>query len=166
MLYRIIAFLLILLLPTSLFAASLTPQEFRLKFQKAIEDESLCLEFISDLDNIEQEDYMYRAYRAAAIMSLAKFTSFPTDKLRYFYRGKLDIELAIERMPNNVELRFLRLAIQDFIPGFLFYNNQNEDLAFLWNNIDNIDEAFYVREVKNYLVHMGHIRANDLLTMR
>ena len=166
MLYRITAFLLILLLPASLFSASLTPQEFRLKFQKAIEDESLCLEFISNLDKIEQEDYMYRAYRAAAIMSLAKFTSFPTDKLRYFYRGKSEIELAIEKMPDNVELRFLRLAIQDYIPGFLFYNNQTEDLAFLLNHIDTINEAFYVREVKNYLIHMGHVRSNDLLTMR
>ena len=140
--------------------------QFRLEFQKAIEDERLCLNFISKLDKIDRDDYMYRAYRAAAVMSLSKFTSFPTEKFGYFLKGKAEIELAMEEMPDNVELRFLRLAIQDFIPGFLFYNNQREDLTFLLENIDQVNEQYYVTEVKNYLIHMGHIEADDLLTIR
>lgn len=166
MLNRILVFVLIVGFPISLYSTDLTPMEFRLEFQKAIEDEELCLEFIKKLDNIGQDDYMYRAYRAAAVMSLSKFTVFPTDKLNYFFKGKAEIELAVEEMPNNVELRFLRLAIQDYIPGFLFYNHQTEDLSFLLENIDQVDEEFYVREVKNYLIHMGHIKENDLLTMK
>ena len=137
-----------------------------MEFKQAIEDERLCLDFISKLDKIDQDDYMYRAYRAAAVMSLSKFTSFPTDKFGYFLKGKAEIELAIEELPDNVELRFLRLAIQDFIPGFLFYNNQREDLAYLLDNIDQVNEEYYVREVKNYLIHMEHIEADDLLTIR
>jgi hypothetical protein len=137
-----------------------------LTFQKAIEDEDLCLKFISDLEQIGQDNYMYRAYRAAAVMSLAKFTSLPTEKLYYFYKGRSEIELAIEKMPTNTELRFLRLAVQDYIPGFLFYNNQQEDLAFLLSNLDKIDEVFYVSEVKNYLIYMKHIQANELLSLK
>ncbi|HAW51746.1 MAG TPA: hypothetical protein DCX54_05365 [Flavobacteriales bacterium] len=155
-----------LLIQVSVFSTNLTPLDFRLSFQKAIENEGLCVKFIGELETIKNDAYVYRAYRAVAVMSLSKFTTSPAEKLYYFYKGKSELELAIKNTPDNAELRFLRLAAQDFIPGFLLYDNQEEDLAFLLRNLDKIDETFYVREVKNYLVHMGHIKKNNQLSMR
>lgn len=63
-----------------------------------------------------------RGYHAVATANLALHTVMPISKYNYFRQGRDMIEEAIVKMPDNVELRFLRLTIQIGTPAFLDYN--------------------------------------------
>ena len=53
---------------------------------------------------------------------------------------------------NNIELRFLRLTIQDNVPAFLGYNqNIKEDKDFLYNQLNNITDKDLRKRIISYL---------------
>lgn len=88
-----------------------------------------------DLYNQLKESYLSDpikiAYKDAAKMTLANCVGNPWKKYQYFKRGKGELEKAIELEPENIEIRFLRFAVQINLPGILNYNNTEEDKQFL-----------------------------------
>jgi hypothetical protein len=72
-------------------------------------------------------DAVMQAYAGAGEAAMAQCMSGPLDKLATFKRGKENIEEAVEKMPANVEIRFLRFATQANIPALLGYNDMDED---------------------------------------
>ncbi|MEQ8324776.1 MAG: hypothetical protein RIC15_11000 [Vicingaceae bacterium] len=160
--YAFIVILFLGALTDQLNAADLTPISFRLSFVRATDDESDCKKLLRELAALDENQYALRAYRAAITMSLAKFTYRIDEKLTYFYRGKKEIEEAIAKAPNNIEIRFLRLALQDHIPAILLYNDQQDDLQFIMEHLGEVKEAYYREEVSKYLVEKGHCTKRDL----
>lgn len=71
---------------------------------------------------VRNGDAVLRGYHAVATANLALHTVMPVSKYNYFLKGRDMIEEAIGQMPDNVELRFLRLTIQIGTPAFLNYN--------------------------------------------
>ena len=73
---------------------------------------------------------------------LAKHDSNPVKKWRYFYKGKDMLENAINKYPNNLELRFLRYCVQLNVPDFLAYKSHLEsDKEIITNQIDEQTES-------------------------
>ncbi|MCM2301529.1 MAG: hypothetical protein NDI80_02795 [Flavobacteriaceae bacterium] len=66
------------------------------------------------------------AYKGALYMFKSKFVSFPTNKYKYFKKGKNLIEAANVSNPNSLEIKYIRLVFQYQLPSFLGYNNQKE----------------------------------------
>ena len=63
----------------------------------------------------------------------------PYKKYEAFSEGKKQLELLITKNPNSIELRFLRLTIQDNLPSFLGYDdNITEDNKFIKKNIKSL----------------------------
>lgn len=70
------------------------------------------------------------AYKGVSTAMYASTVISPISKLSYFKKGKAAIEQAVKGDSKNVEIRFLRLAIQSQIPAILGYSeNIQEDLA-------------------------------------
>lgn len=67
------------------------------------------------------------AYRGACSAASAGSVSGVQKKLKYFNNGKDELERAVRQMPNDPEIRFLRLATQLNAPGFLGYSSNTDN---------------------------------------
>lgn len=122
---------------TPVFATDL--EYVRQHYEQAVKNEKLCQTLIDQLSE-ETGNITCLAYLGAFQMIRANHTSNPLSKLNTFNKGKKNIELAIKKAPENVELRFIRLSVQVNCPDFLQYNsNINEDKKFIRSNINRIN---------------------------
>jgi hypothetical protein len=67
------------------------------------------------------------AYRGACSAASAGSVSGVQKKLKYFNNGKDELETAVRQLPNDPEIRFLRLVTQINAPGFLGYSSNTEN---------------------------------------
>jgi len=87
----------------------------------APENKSICFEMINILE-IQKSNNKALGYLGAYTMIKANHQLNPIKKLASFNDGKKLLEKAIQQAPNDVELRYVRYAIQISIPKFLGYN--------------------------------------------
>ena len=93
-------------------------------------------DFIKYLDKLDCE--MIDPYRASAIMQKAQYSFWPNQKFSYFSKGKNALETFIQKHPNNVEGRYVRLLVQSELPGFLGYkDNIMADAEFIISQVGN-----------------------------
>lgn len=66
-------------------------------------------------------------YKGVGSIMMCNHTRNPYSKWRYFSDGKRMLENAISQDPVDVELRFLRFAVQSNAPAFLRYNHEMQE---------------------------------------
>jgi hypothetical protein len=72
--------------------------------------------------------------------------------LEHFNAGKVQLEYAIIQEDENIELRFLRLSIQENLPSFLGYSSQiKADRSFLVDHLDQILDEDLKSKISTYL---------------
>ena len=92
-------------------------------------------------NNSIENNYKKFTYHAIAILLRSKFSLNPIYKLKSFKEGKEQLEKVINQYPKDIELRFLRLCVQDGTPAILDYKlNIDEDSQFIKNNISTSSE--------------------------
>ena len=110
----------------------------RANYVKAVSDKKLCKAMLAQLQT-KNGNSVYLAYRGAFRTIWASHAINPIVKLNACNKGKKDIENAVKESPNNIEIRFIRLSIQQNCPSFLGYNNEVEqDLQFIHANKNRI----------------------------
>lgn len=120
---------------TIVFGQSLDLDDVRKDFNKGVKDEDLCKVHYETLKK-NAKSPLEKGYAAAFQMFMAKHTSNPIKKMSYFNGGKGLLEAQLKVSPNDVELRFIRLCIQYYIPSYLGYrSNIKEDKAFMLDNL-------------------------------
>ncbi|MNG13638.1 hypothetical protein D3C84_973270 [compost metagenome] len=68
------------------------------------------------------------AYKAASILLDSKLEKKLKDKIDRFKEGAKLLESTIKSEPNNIEIRLIRLSIQENVPGITGYKkNIKED---------------------------------------
>lgn len=83
------------------------------------------------------------AYLGASEVMLADYGINIPQKISQFKKGRDMIESAVSAEPNNIEVRLVRLVIQDQIPRFLKYkDNIEEDKEFVLNNFSKSQASF------------------------
>ena len=111
-----------------IFGGPLVAQEsFPELLNKANESEENCIEFYNVMTDRRLESSTAEGYFALATMMLAKTHKNPFTKLSYFNKRKHVLETTIMSNPDNVELRFLRYAVQVKVPAILFYFDDMKD---------------------------------------
>lgn len=98
-----------------------------------------------------------RAYRGAALMIAAQFAKGVGGKLQLFNEGKDLMAGAAEAAPESVEVRFLRMTVQENAPAFLLYKSDiQQDKDFILGHFPAVKDAG--------LKHMiqAHARASSL----
>lgn len=86
----------------------------------APENKSICFDMINTLEKRKSNNRAL-GYLGAYTMIMANHQFNPIKKLASFNDGKRLLEKAIQQAPNDVELRYVRYAIQISIPKFLGY---------------------------------------------
>lgn len=111
---------------------------------KRFYDKTKSLEGSSDLE---------MAYKGVATAMYAGTVSSVFDKLSYFNKGKNLLEEAVRSSTDNVEIRFLRFAVQANTPSMLGYNgNLKEDGRFIIESLEKgkVDsgDAFWKKAIR------------------
>ena len=115
------------------FANTPSMNTIRSLYEKASTEERSCKQLIQLLsDYNEHNNPLLSGYKASGIMMMANHVMNPFSKFSYFKKGKKMLEKAVAADLNNVELRFLRFAVQTNIPSFLQYSDSIEkDKSFM-----------------------------------
>lgn len=143
---------LLLLILSAQLAWGSAYQSLRDAYYQAAQSEEGMEVFQEEIDKWQQEDVLKSGYEAMYFFLKAKYSWNPYAKLSYFYDGKDLLEEAIESDQDNLELRFLRLAIQDNLPEILNYNQEIEaDRTFLNQHIGACADQDLKQRIEEYL---------------
>lgn len=107
--------------------------DIRKLYSSVVISESNAKEFASKLDDITKEDNKTLvAYKGASIVALSRYKKVIGDKAKKFKEGAKMIEFALSSEPDNIEIRLIRLSIQEKAPKIVnYYKNKKEDKDFL-----------------------------------
>ena len=123
--------------------------EVRSSYSKAVLDKKLCKKMIEELELSKEKYVIALAYLGAYQTIWANHVFNPLSKLATFKNGKNNIELAISKEPENVEIRYIRFSVQKNAPSFLGYNNHlKEDKDFLVKNKKNINSDLLQKNIE------------------
>ena len=93
------------------------------------------------------------AYKGAGIALLAKKSRDLKEKKELFVKGVTLLELAVEKSPNTVEIRFIRLGIQENTPKILKYKtNIEEDKKIILHQFNTIKSKNLKKHLKDYIL--------------
>ena len=140
---KLLIILIGFIMPLQSSAADTFLEQIRNLYVLAAEQEKSCEELIKNLEPYNENNHpLYAGYKAAATMLMAKYVFSPFSKLNNFKKGKTLLEKAIDKDQKNIELRFIRYAIQLNVPSFLNYKNAiNTDKVFLMGSYTQIKDT-------------------------
>jgi hypothetical protein len=98
--------------------------------------ENNAKEFSEKLAGVSNnDDKLLVAYKAASILLDSKYEKKLKNKMDRFKEGTTLLESTIKNEPNNIEIRMIRLSIQENVPGVTGYKkNIKEDKKYLTDN--------------------------------
>lgn len=144
---------LLSLVSVSIVAQDLTLDEVRKKYPLATKNDSICKALCNGLNGKADGTDVLSGYAGGVAMLMAKSTANPFSKMEYFKEGKKLLEDAISHNKNDIELRFLRFAIQDNLPSTLGYNeNLEEDKSYIMKYLPMLDKRELRKAIANYLI--------------
>ena len=105
----------------------------RKMYTNVTKSESNAKEFSAKLADVSNnDDKLLVAYKAASILLDSKFEKKLKDKMDRFKEGATLLESTIKSEPNNIEIRMIRLSIQENVPAITGYRkNIKDDKKFL-----------------------------------
>lgn len=153
-------FAVLLLIATKSYATFTSHTEVRAIFQKAAIEESSCKYLIKMLDGYnEKNNPLLGGYKSCATMMMAKYVFNPFTKLSHFSKGKTLLEKCIAADKQNIELRFLRYAVQRKAPFFLNYNSSlKEDRSILTNGVVQLKDPQLKKMITTFLTNESTIK--------
>lgn len=144
------SFLTVLLMNVSFKNSDLN--EVRASYSKAVLDKKLCKKMIEELELSKEKSVIALAYLGAYQTIWANHVFNPLSKLATFKKGKNNIESAISKEPENVEIRYIRFSVQKNAPSFLRYNSHlKEDRDFLVKNKKKINSDLLQKNIETLL---------------
>jgi hypothetical protein len=158
-----IFFLLTLFFSIKSFAFDPFVTKIRALYQDAAKNESSCKKLLSIIDSHnEKNNALLSGYKAAATMLMAKHCLSPISKLSYFSKGKDLLEQTINANKYNIELIFLRFALQTNIPFFLGYKTSiDSDKSFLLKHYYKIEDSQLKHWLVSFLKSSKSLTANE-----
>ena len=125
--------LLLTLLLLVNFAGNPDLAAIRKMYADVTKSESNAKEFVAKLSGVSNnDDKILVAYKAASILLESKFEKKISEKIERFKEGAKLLEATIKSDPSNIEMRMIRLSVQEDVPGITGYKkNIKEDKKFI-----------------------------------
>lgn len=126
--------------------------QIRKNYDRFVSDKELCRKTVSELEKTKTSSATFVGYLGALQTIQANHVVSPISKLKTFNKGKKNIELAIKKEPDNIELRLIRLSVQKNAPAFLGYQSSiQEDLAFIRKNKSQVKSDVLKNNIEKIL---------------
>lgn len=124
-------------------------KKVRASYKDAAGDKEKVPFFNALLSSVTTDDRVeLLGYKGAGIALKGKHAKKLKDKRDLFIEGVTLLENTIAKAPNNVELRFIRIGIQENVPKLLKYKaNIEEDKLVLLAKYQNIKD----KDLKNHI---------------
>lgn len=128
-------------------------KEVRKMYPLAMEDSGITDELYKDLSNVSEADnIILYGYKGAILTLKAKHAKSIKEKKNFFKEGVGIIESALASNPDNIELRFIRLSVQENAPKIIKYNTKiEEDKNFILKNLDKLDNNSVKTLIRDYI---------------
>ncbi|AUS05990.1 hypothetical protein [Pseudotamlana carrageenivorans] len=128
-------------------------QKTREAYKVAAHDADNVNTFFRDLQSVTKKNRSELiAYKGASIALKAKNTKTLKEKKEGFIEGVNLVEYAVKKDSNNIEVRFIRLSIQQNTPKILKYNQEIEnDKAFIMRHYNEIKSAHLKMHIGDYI---------------
>lgn len=116
-------------------------EDVRGKYFEALRNTDIALSlYEEDYENMQEKDALLLAYKGALEAILTKTTWNVFKKMSYLRQSNSTLNKATRLDPKNVEVRFLRIAVQCQIPSYLGYNeNIEEDRRYILHHIEDFN---------------------------
>lgn len=150
-----------ILLILSFLSPNLT--EIRKNFILASDSKEVSEKLYMALENITKESKpILVAYKGATATIKAKHSKGIKQKKSFFKEGVDYLEFSIEKAPKNIEIRCLRLSVQEHSPKILKYKkNIEEDKQFLLDNFKTTTDKAIKKFVKEYVLQSSLFDASE-----
>lgn len=138
----------------SVFVVTPRIPQIRADYSRSNGNKEVIVKLHDALFSVEKEDNkILVAYKGAVLTAMAKYTKGKKEKKEFFKEGAELIEFAVASNPNDIEIRTIRLSIQENAPKFLKYNKSIvEDKAFILKNFESTVSEGLRAFVKLYVV--------------
>ena len=140
---------LIFILLISTFLVNPSLKKVRIDYVKAVNSKEITIKLHNELSAISKSsNKILVAYKGAVLTLMARFSKSTKDKKAYFKDGAGLIEFAISEKPNSIELRVIRLGVQENTPKVMGYRkNKVEDKQFILDHYNSISS----KEIKDFV---------------
>ncbi|MDB2606341.1 hypothetical protein N9Y48_01045 [Zobellia sp.] len=134
-------------------ASSINLEKARTAYIEASESEDATTVLHENLVAIAKSDNKTLvAYKGAVTTMMAKYAKGIKDKKTFFKEGAELIEYAMEAEPENVEIRCIRLSVQENVPKITGYTkNIEEDKQFILDNYSSLSNKGSKDFIKGYI---------------
>lgn len=131
---------------------SIRVQEVRKLYPQAIDDALITENLYEHLSSINLDgDIVLYGYKGAVSTLKAKHAKGLKNKKNFFSEGVTCIEAAIKAKPENLELRFIRLSVQENAPKIVKYRDKiKEDKKIILQGFSQIKESSIKELIHNY----------------
>lgn len=145
---------LFILVCISFFGLEPDISEVREAYTLASGNKELIMNLYDELESVNRNDTpVLVAYKGAVLTMMSKYTKGKENKKRLFKEGVELIEFAVKTKPNNIEIRTLRLSIQENTPKFLKYRSSIMiDKEFIIDNYKRTASKSIKAFVKSYVM--------------
>lgn len=137
-------------------AANVSPdlESVRLAYRSASENENAVKKLFDELTAVSQsDDATLIAYKGSVSTMMAKYAEGFKDKKTFFKEGKELLEFAVEAEPFNVEIRCVRLSVQEKAPKITGYHkNKGADKQFILDQYTSMPKSGAKAFVKGYIL--------------
>ncbi|MBD3583847.1 hypothetical protein [Flavobacterium selenitireducens] len=152
--------LLVLLLSFVLPMAALNLSQVRQAYIAAAKSEAGAKKFASLLEPVTKDDNnkVLVAYKGCSLTLKSKHSNYLPDKISFMKEGAAYLDHAAQSDPQNIEIRMIRLSVQENVPFIVNYrDNIDEDKAMILSRYSNAP-----KEVKS---HVGnYVRMSESFT--
>ncbi len=146
--------LILFLLVIPIFGNAQKLSELRTDYPLASKEVAVTEELFNELSSISKEDEASLvAYKGAVLTLKAKFAQSLKSKKTYFEQGAELLEHAVETKPDNIEIRCLRLSVQENAPKIVGYRKAiSEDRQFILDNYRAVKDLEVKKFIKGFVM--------------
>ena len=110
----------------------------------------------------EKDGNVLMAYKGASIAMKGRFEKGAKQKSTIFKKGITLVESALAKDSENIEIRFIRLSIQQNSPKILKYKkNIDEDKDFILSNYRAIKSYALKNYIREYIFNSSHFTVEE-----
>lgn len=136
-------------------------------YPTASNSETSAKDFNSKLVGISDADEnILVAYKAASIILDSKYEKKLSAKMNRFKEGAQLLESTLKKEPNSIEIRMIRLSIQENVPGITGYKkNIKEDKKYILAHYNDQNTALK-EYLKNFILQSKSFSATEKQTIK
>lgn len=141
----------------------------RSAYKEAAHNKAKITSFSNLLTTISKDNpnLVLVAYKGASLTLQAKYAKTIKEKKEGFIEGVSYLEYAIETDPNNIELRFIRMGIQENSPKILKYKDAiNQDKLFILDQFIYIKSVNLKKHIKDYILQSKAFSEEEKQTIK